>query len=376
MRILLAPDKFKGTFTAMQVCDHLRRGILQARPSAEVVAHPLADGGEGTLDVALAAVGGERIAVASVGPMEDPLQGEVGRLADGTVVIESALFCGPGLVPEERRNTMRATTYGVGAALREVLGWRPRDVLIGLGGSASVDGGMGAGKALGFRPLDEKGRVLSGGGADLARIRRIVPPVGPVVPPATRVRVLCDVDNPLVGPAGSAAVFAPQKGATSEECRVLEAGLRRFAEVVERDLGVRVADLQGAAAGGGAAAGLTAFLRVPLERGPSVLMEMTRFEADLAGADLVVTGEGACDPGRHRGKVVPEVITAARRKGVPVVIVCGRWEGDLPGADVAVIARGSQMGPADIEDSGKTLAAQGFWRPRPPTLRGGSVPEG
>jgi len=355
LRVLVAPDKFKGTLTAAEVCRHLRAGILAAHPGAEVISHPLADGGEGTLDVLLSALGGERVVLDATGPLGEARRPEVGKLPDGAIVIESARVCGLELVPRPARNPMRTTTYGLGTLLRAVEAWEPTAIVVGLGGSATVDGGLGAARALGFHLVGEGGRTLDGCGADLANLRAIEPPPHGGNRRASRLTVLCDVDNPMVGADGAAEIFAAQKGASPLEVAALSRGLRNVASILERDLGVAVAALPG----GGAAGGLGAMLRAcrggHLEPGPGAMADWTDLDRRLAGADLVVTGEGAFDASADRGKVVREVIRRAGCRGVPVVVVCGRWDGSEVPEGVKVIAGGDGVDEEILRAVGRSV---------------------
>lgn len=356
MRVLLAPDKFKGSFSAREICEHLRSGILEAHPSAEVISHPLADGGDGTLQVLLDALGGVRISIAASGPRGGPLWADVGRLPDGTIVIESALFCGLELLPPAERNPMATTTYGLGLALREVASWSPPKVLVGLGGSATVDGGLGVARAFGFRLQAEDGSELAGAGADLERLAAIVAPAGREAAGLEgRLRALCDVRNPLVGAEGAAEVFASQKGATPEGRRRLRAGLERVARIIERDLGVRVADLPGGGSAGGLGAGLHAFLGAEIVPGTPEILTLTHFDKELEGADLVVTGEGALDLGSLRGKVVQEVVGRSMSRGIPVAVVCGRCEAGIVPSGVQLLCSTGFMDAGTLREVGRKL---------------------
>ena len=365
MRIVLAPDKFKGTFTAAQVCDHLRAGIRQADPSIDIVVHPLADGGEGTLDVILGAIGGRRVPIESVGPLGGAITANVGVLSDDTVLVESARFCGLDLVPPEKRDPLRATAYSLGRALASILSRRPPLILIGLGGSATVDGGTGMARALGFALLAADGAEIENLPFDLQHVASIRRPSRALVPPGCRIEALCDVANPLTGPEGAVAAFAPQKGASSKDLLLLDAGLARLAVTIERDLGVQVASIPGGGAAGGLGAGLRAFLGAGLSNGAREVMALTGFDQVLCGADLVVTGEGSYDAGSRKGKVVTEVIRLADEMGVPVVVVCGRASEKPAQTSVRVLVGGGLMGPEEFRNAGKHLVTQG--------LSGGSV---
>jgi glycerate kinase len=362
VRFLLAPDKFKGTFSASDVCRHLRAGILEAHPEAEVISHPLADGGEGTLDVLLTAMGGERIPVRSRGPLGADMIVEVGRLPDGIIVIESALICGLGRLQSEERNPMETSTYGVGLVVSEVLSWRPPAILVGLGGSATVDCGLGAARALGYRFISECGGELDGRGSDLGRLARIQRPAKASAPgPSVKVIALCDVRNSLVGPDGAAETFAAQKGASSDEIGRLVSGLERVAEVIESDLGIRVADVRGGGAAGGLGAGLHAFVGAELVEGASEVMRLTGLNTrKLTGVDLVVTGEGSYDRGSRAGKVVHEVSAFCQSLGIPIVVVCGQWDAGMLPSSLKVVHGQGVMSDVDLREIGSALALEAF----------------
>ena len=359
IRILLAPDKFKGTFSALEVSLHLREGILSVAPSAEVDLLPQADGGEGTLEILLKALPGKRVEIPALDPLGRPHRAPVGKLPDGRVVIESSLFCGLGLVPGSRRDPTLSSTYGLGLALREVLAWDPPEILLGLGGSVTVDGGLGLARALGYRLLDGEGRLLEGRGADLDRLRKIEMPDPPPLRPAGSLRVLCDVMNPLTGPRGAATLFGPQKGATAKQVEALERGLCRYLEVAARDLGRDASNLAGGGAAGGSGAGLFLFASGKIERGAETIGDITGLPEALEAADLVVTGEGRVDAGTDEGKVVAHVVGVAREKDVPAIVVCGDWLGPA-WAGVEIMAAGKHLGTEELVNAGKTLALQWF----------------
>jgi glycerate kinase len=360
VRFLLAPDKFKGTFSASDVCRHLRAGILEVQPAAEVISHPLADGGEGTLDVLLTALGGERIPVRSRDPLGADIIVEVGRLPDGIIVIESALICGLGHLRAEERNPMETSTYGVGLVVSEVLTWSPPAILVGLGGSATVDCGLGAARALGYRFISEGGRELDGTGSDLGRLARIQRPAEASAPGSSvKVTALCDVRNSLVGPDGAAETFAAQKGASPEEIGRLVSGLERVAEIIENDLGIGVASVKGGGAAGGLGAGLHAFVGAELVEGAPEVMRLTGLNPRrLSGVDLVVTGEGSYDRGSRAGKVVHGVTALCRSLEVPIVVVCGRLDADISPPPLKVIHSQGVMSDIELREIGSALALQ------------------
>jgi glycerate kinase len=360
LRILLAPDKFKGTFAAIQVCRLLARGIRDVDPSIEVVSSPMADGGEGTLDVALAALGGARLSMACTGPLSDPLTAEVGSLPDGRLLVESARICGLLTLEPGRRDPLRSTTFGLGKALLELIPRWPSGVMVGLGGSATVDGGLGLARALGYRLRGPGNSELRGVGRDLGELKGIDPPESPLscpVPP----RVLVDVLNPLVGSAGAARSFASQKGAGPREVKILERGLERLARILERDMGVAVAGLPGGGAAGGLGAALHAFLGAPLEPGADAMARMTGLRDALDRVDLVVTGEGAYETG-HMGKVADLLLSLAKERGLPAVIVCGRFRGDPPEGRCLVLPHQGLIGERGLVEAGRSLVLSGFWR--------------
>lgn len=342
MRVLCAPDKFKGTLSAPQAAAAIASGWRRARPDDDVLELPLADGGEGTLDALVDALGGERHTAVVRGPLGEPVEAEYGvlRTARGvTAVVEMARASGLQLVPESDRNALRAGTVGTGELILAACRHRPRRVVLCIGGSATTDAGAGMAQALGIRLLDDRGEDLPPGGAALARLARIDPAgLRPEVR-GVRFDVASDVDNPLSGPDGAAAVYGPQKGASPQDVATLDRALARFAEVVRRDLGVDISDLPGAGAAGGLGGGLVAFLGAGLRPGIEVVLESVGFLERLQGIDLVLTGEGRLDEQSLRGKAAAGVTAAARDAGVPVMVLCGRADVALEGAEVASLAQ-------------------------------------
>lgn len=329
MRWIVAPDSFKGSLTAAQAAEAMALGIERADPWAAIEKIPLADGGEGTVEALVEATGGRRVTVRVRGPLGESVEATFGILGDGTTaVIEMAAASGLVLVPPEQRNPLRTTTYGTGELIRAALDRGCRRLLIGIGGSATNDAGLGMAAALGVRFFDGQGRLLGhpGGnlaGQDLLRLARIdARGLDPRLQEA-EVLVACDVTNPLYGPEGAAYVYAPQKGATPAMVEELDEGLRRFAEVVRRDLGKDVAALPGAGAAGGLGAGLVAFLNAHLERGIRLVLEVTRFVERIRGAHAIFTGEGCIDRQALYGKVLLGVATAAQEQGIPVFALGG-----------------------------------------------------
>jgi glycerate kinase len=322
--VVIAPDSFKGSLSAVEVADAIATGIRRTGLPLVPVTVPMADGGEGTVEAVLSATGGRRRVVRAEGPLGDPVDAAYGILPDGrTAVIETAAASGLPLVPADRRNPLLASSYGTGQLIRDALDQGCRRLMIGVGGSATNDGGMGMAQALGVRFLDEEGRELGRGGAELERIAAI--DCGGLDPrlAEAEIRVLCDVTNPLCGPEGASAVFGPQKGATPEMVERLDRGLARYAERIAVFLGRRVADVPGAGAAGGLAAGLLAFGRAELVPGVRVIMELVGLEQKVRGAALVITGEGRTDGQSARGKVPSGVGAVAAKCGVPAVCLSG-----------------------------------------------------
>jgi glycerate kinase len=321
MRVVVAPDKFEGSLTAAQAARAIEAGLLRARPDAEVVRLPLGDGGAGTL-AALVAAGFECVPVRAAGPTGEPVDAAIALRGDRAFV-EMAEASGLRRLPGGRRAPLEATSYGTGELIRAALDLGVRELVLGIGGSATTDGGAGMASALGVRFFDEAGRPLPPGGAALLRLAHI--DTAGLDPRIRRVRVTvaADVDNPLVGPEGAAAVYGPQKGASPEDVLLLDSALRRYASVLRSDLGLDLASTPGAGAAGGLGAGAIAFLGATLRSGIDLVLELIGFDAAVTGADLVVTGEGKVDFQSLRGKAPFGVARAAAAHGVPVVVLAG-----------------------------------------------------
>ena len=318
-RYVLVPDSFKGTLGSGEICAILREEILRAKPDAEVVSIPVADGGEGSVDAFLTAVGGQRVQVPCHGPHMEEMTGFYGLLPDGTAVVEMAAAAGLPLAGN-RLEPDTATTYGVGELMADAAARGARCIILGLGGSATNDGGCGAAAALGARFLDGQGKTFLPTGGNLDSIARI--DIGGQRP-LPEITVMCDIDNPLCGPTGASEVFGPQKGADPEMVRRLDGNLRHLAEVIRRDLGAEILDLPGAGAAGGMGGGAAAFWNGKLQMGIETVLDTVDFDEIVRGARLVITGEGCLDGQSLRGKVVSGVAARARRAGVPVVALVG-----------------------------------------------------
>jgi glycerate kinase len=337
MRVLIAPDKFRGTLTAAQAAHAMGSGWRRARPGDEVVEVPMADGGEGTLDAMVEALGGERRRASVHGPLGDPVDAEYGIVSGPsgvTAVVEMARASGLALIGESRRDPRRTSTRGTGELIRAALGHGPADVIACIGGSATNDGGAGLAQALGVRLLSSVGGEIRPGGASLLDLERIdMSRLDPSVA-RTRFLVACDVDNSLTGPRGASVVFGPQKGATGDDVLLLERALGHLAAVIFRDLGLDVRELSGGGAAGGLGAGMVAFLGAHLRPGVELVMDTVGLGRRVARADLVLTGEGALDLQSLHGKVPDGVIGAAWAAGVPALVLCGRAEVRPPGVPV------------------------------------------
>lgn len=351
MRIIVAPDSFKESLSAREVCAAIARGIRRVRPDAIIESIPMADGGEGTVDALVSATGGAFRQTTVTGPLGEPVTATWGLLGDSgaaglragrspreareapqqdqpaerTAVIEMAAASGLALVPPDRRNPLLTTTYGTGELMRAALQAGATRLIVGIGGSATTDGGAGAAQAMGIQFLDAAGRPLPSpiAGGQLDAIARIACMNQPEAQARVSILVACDVDNPLCGPRGAAAVYGPQKGATPEQVRILDRNLAHLADIIERDLHKNVRSFPGAGAAGGLGAGLVAFFDARLERGVRLVMEAVQFEERIKGADLIITGEGRLDRQSMMGKVIAGVAQAGKAAGVPVVALVG-----------------------------------------------------
>jgi glycerate kinase len=331
MKVVVAPNSFKGSLSASQAAAAIARGVRLARPDAEVVEIPVADGGEGTVEALVSARKGTYRSAEVEGPLGDPVSATYGLIDGGrTGVVELAAASGLTLIPTEKRDPRRASTYGFGQLLDAVRREGVDSIIAGIGGSATNDGGAGIAQALGYRLLTLKGQDLPRGGAALARLARIDASGFDAAWRAVSVMVASDVTNPLTGPQGASFVYGPQKGADDEAVRELDRALAHLAEVIERDLGKRVAGVAGAGAAGGAGAGLIAFLGARLVPGAPLVVDASGFDETLHGARLVITGEGRVDAQTAYGKAPGEVAKRAHAAGIPVLLLAGSkgpgWE--------------------------------------------------
>ena len=324
LRIVIAPQAFKHSVGAREAALAIQRGVLRAAPDAETVLIPVADGGDGTLAALIDTTGGAYREATVTGPLGDPQAARWGIMGDGeTAVIEMALASGLALIPDERRDPRRATTYGSGELMRAALDAGYRRIVVGLGGSATNDGGAGMASALGARFLDANGSPLPPGGAALGDLVRVdVADLHPAVFEATVIGAT-DVTNPLCGATGASAIFGPQKGATPEMVSELDGCLANFARVVQSDLGVNVLHTPGSGAAGGLGAGLIAFAGAELRSGIDMVCDVLDFDRHAPGADFVIAGEGRADRSTAFDKAPVGIARRARRFSVPTVLMAG-----------------------------------------------------
>lgn len=322
MKVVVALDKFKGSLTAPCACEIVRIALLSVHPDWYVIVKPMADGGDGTDETLLAVLGGEWISRSVMGPL--PEMTVRARYAwpsnSDTAVIAMASASGLVLLNHKQRNPLVTTTYGTGELIRDAMERGAKRIWLAVGGSATVDGGAGVAMALGWKFFDAHGKPIGLGGGELERIVRIEPPANLNLPV---VEVLCDVDNPLHGVHGAAHVFGPQKGATPAMIERLDDGLRHLAKLEKEQLGKDIADVPGAGAAGGLAAGAIAFMNAQLVSGAGAVIHASGLEAELADADWVITGEGRFDEQSLQGKVVNGVARIATKHGVTVAVLAG-----------------------------------------------------
>ena len=322
MKIVVAPDSFKGSLTAVEVSDAIEQGVREIFPEAEIVKIPMADGGDGTVQCLINATGGEILREKVTGPLGDEVLASYGILGDKkTAVIEMAEASGLTLVPENKRNPLITTTYGTGQLIKAALDQGCRKMIIGIGGSATNDGGAGMVQALGVKLLDREGKEIGFGGGELKKINRIDISNLDNRLSDTKALVASDVNNPLCGPKGASRIYGPQKGATLEVIEELDKSLTHFAELIKRDLRKDIKDIPGAGAAGGLGASLIAFLDAELRPGIEIMIEVVKLEQAIKDADLVITGEGKIDSQTIYGKAPIGVAKIAKKYNIPVIAV-------------------------------------------------------
>lgn len=336
--VVLIPDSFKGTMSSEEICAIMERTIKTHYPEAVVTSIPVADGGEGSVDAFLKALGGEKRTVVVQGPYGEPMESFYGVVKETTAVVEMAACAGLPLVGD-RLNPALTTTYGVGELILDAARRGAKTIVVGLGGSATNDGGCGAASACGVRFFDKDGKSFVPTGSTLKDVVRIdTSTLDPVLSGVT-ITTMCDIDNPYWGPTGAAHIFGPQKGADSEMVAFLNESMRTFADVIKRDTSVDVQAIAGSGAAGGMGGGMAAFFASELQMGIETVLNTVNFDALLDGCDLVLTGEGKIDGQSLRGKVVIGVARRTKAKGVPTLAIVGDIADDVEGAyDMGVTA--------------------------------------
>lgn len=325
MKFVLAPDSFKESMTAKEAADAMERGIKKVFPSAKCIKVPMADGGEGTVQSLIDATSGELINVNVIGPLGNEVEASFGLSGDGkTAIIEMASASGLHLVKKESRDPLLTTTYGTGMLIKAALDNGVNHILIGIGGSATNDGGAGMIQALGAKLLDIHGNEISFGGGSLNKLHSIDLSSLDSRLQNLKIEVACDVTNPLIGENGASKVFGPQKGATLEMVEVLDKNLTHYANIIKKTLGKDIANVPGGGAAGGLGAGLMAFLNAELKSGVELVIKFTELERKMQGADFVFTGEGSIDFQTICGKTPYGVSITAQKLNIPVIAFAGR----------------------------------------------------
>ncbi|MGJ0628908.1 glycerate kinase [Xenorhabdus bovienii] len=329
MKIVIAPDSFKESLSALQVAEAIEQGFREIFPKATYIRLPMADGGEGTVESLVAATGGQRISCSVTDPLGQPVDAFFGLLGDGkTAVIEMAAASGLHLVPMEQRNPLITTSYGTGELILAALEHGVQKLILGIGGSATNDGGAGMMQALGAKLWDGDSRILPLGGGALTRLESI--DLSSLDPRLNQleITVACDVNNPLCGELGASAIFGPQKGATPEMVKVLDSALHHYGMKIESLTGKKVIDVAGAGAAGGMGASLLGCLDAKLQSGIEIVINILKLEEAIQGADLVITGEGRMDSQTIQGKTPIGVARVAKKFGIPTIALVGGMSRD------------------------------------------------
>ena len=321
-KFIVIPDSFKGTMSSMEVCNIMKTTIKKHYPDGEVITIPVADGGEGSVDAFLAALGGKKVAVSTKGPYFQEQSAEYGIINQDTAIIETASCAGLPLVGDDKRPD-ETTTYGVGQLILHAAAHNCKKIIVGLGGSCTNDLGTGAASAVGIRFFNQKGNMFIPTGGTLSQISRIdASCINPLIH-GVEIISMCDIDNPLYGETGAASVFAPQKGANEALVQRLDQGLKDAAAVIHRDLGMDISTLPGAGAAGGFGGGMVAFFNAKLLMGIETVLDTVKFDSIAQDADLIISGEGKFDSQSLRGKVVVGVAHHAKALGIPLIAVVG-----------------------------------------------------
>lgn len=352
MRIIIAPDKFKGSMTAGEAARMIAEGVAAVFPQAERLIFPLSDGGEGLLE---ALVGDQDQAIRALkvhGPLGNPVEARWGYIAARkTAVIETAEASGLGLIPPEERNPAKTSSYGAGELIKAALDAGSKILIVGIGGSATNDGGAGMAAALGVKFYNRRGRPLAGGGAELLKLHTIDTSGLDQRLKTIKTVVACDVDNPLTGPSGASLTYGPQKGATPEMAALLDRALKHYASIIKNELAIDLMNLKGAGAAGGLGGGLVAFLQAELKSGIDLVLDQLDLDRYLQGCSLVITGEGKLDSQTIHGKVPLGLAKRAGKFKVPVLALTGKLE-----ADPAILRREGISASFAIADGPLTAA--------------------
>lgn len=330
MKIVLAPDSFKESMTAKETCIAIEKGLRKVIPDLECISVPMADGGEGTTQSLVDATEGEFYSVEVTGPLGEKRNARFGILGDKkTAILEMAAASGLELVPREKRDATKTTTYGTGELIKAALDKGVETILIGIGGSATNDGGAGMLQALGGKLLDRDGNELGFGGGELSKLNKIEISNLDSRIKNVKIIVACDVQNPLTGPTGASHIFGKQKGANEKQRVELDNNLKHYANIIKRDIGKDIENIPGAGAAGGLGAGLMAFLSAELRKGVEIVVEYSKLEEKIKGADLVITGEGSIDGQTRFGKTPYGVAKTAQKFGIPVIALAGNVGKDI-----------------------------------------------
>lgn len=330
MRIVIAPDSFKECLSATRVAFAISEGIRKVAPDAEIISIPVADGGEGTVEALVTATSGKIVTVPAVDALNRPIQSFYGVLGDGkTAVIEMAAASGIELLAPEERNPLVTSTYGTGLLLKSAMEAGFEEIILGIGGSATNDGGAGMAQALGFRLLDKNDNPIGPGGGSLNQLTRIERANAHLMLQKTKITVACDVQNPLLGNSGATRIYGPQKGASAEMIEALEQNMSIFANVILQETGTDFSAVSGAGAAGGLGFGLMAFCMAKIRPGFELIGELTNLEKLISEADLVFTGEGRIDSQTAFGKTISGVAQLGKKYDVPVVALAGILSGNL-----------------------------------------------
>ncbi len=331
MRVVVAPDSFKGSLTAVEACQAITEGLFRVLTDVEIIEIPMADGGEGTVEALVACTGGQKHQITALGPLGQEIAACYGILGNcestegKTAVIEMAAAAGLSLVPPEKRNPLYTTTYGLGQLILDALARGCGNFIVGIGGSSTNDCGTGMAQAMGAKFFDDNGCEIAEpmNGSLMGKVKSIdTTCLGPRIKQCC-FTAACDVTNRLLGPNGASAVYGPQKGADKKTVRILEDNMTRIIDLIEQQVGKKVRDEAGAGAAGGLGAGLMAFLGAGLEPGIDIVMRYSRFEKRIKSADLIITGEGRVDGTTISGKTISGIANVAERNSVPVIVVAG-----------------------------------------------------